>query len=578
MPTQVTMPQLGESVVEGTVGRWLVAEGQPVKQYDPLVQITTDKVDTEITAPASGVLLQILVPEGQTVERGTLLAVIGEPGEVPQAGAGQPPAGGAAEHGPGRAPAGAEPLEHEFPVQPPAAAEPVAPVVAPNATPVAQRMALEHGLDLAEVKGTGQGGRITKEDVEEHLGERGAAGDRETAAPQPERAPQPAPAGPGVGTAPAGHSLGFISPAVARLAAEYGVDLARITGTGEGGRVSKKDVMAYIARSQAPERIAPEAEAAPEQPAWERPGTGSLFKPTEEMGRPEQASAAPPAPADIRPAARPQPAAQPAPAGAAPATAPSSPPAGTPPAKPAPAAPAPGADDQVLPLNAMRRSIARHMVLSKQTSAHVTTVMEADMTRVVQARERLKGEYARQGAHLTFTPFFLQAIVAGLGAVPEANSTFAEENLLVHRRIHIGVAVALPDGLIVPVVRDADEKSLVGLARAVNDLAERARAKHLSPDDVQGGTFTLTNHGTAGSLLATPIINQPQAGILGVGAIQKRAVVITRSASLLPGPDDFIAIRPMVYLSFSFDHRILDGSGADRFLAAVKDYLEAYSA
>jgi 2-oxoglutarate dehydrogenase E2 component (dihydrolipoamide succinyltransferase) len=162
--------------------------------------------------------------------------------------------------------------------------------------------------------------------------------------------------------------------------------------------------------------------------------------------------------------------------------------------------------------------------------------------------------------------------------VPEANSSFNEESLLVHRHIHIGMAVAIPDGLIVPVIRDADEKSLLGLARAVNDLAERARAKRLSPDDVQGGTFTLTNHGTAGSLLATPIINQPQAGILGVGAIQKRPVVISRGSSLLPGPDDYLAIRPMAYLSFTFDHRILDGAGADTFLAAVKAYLEQYQA
>ena len=217
------------------------------------------------------------------------------------------------------------------------------------------------------------------------------------------------------------------------------------------------------------------------------------------------------------------------------------------------------------------------MVLSKQTAPHATTVMEADMTRVVRARERLRGEFERQGVRLTFTPFFLQAIVAGIRAVPEANSSFSDDALLIHRRLHIGVAVALPDGLIVPVIRDAGEKSLLELAAAVNDLAERARTKRLTPEEVQGGTFTLTNHGTGGSLFAMPILVQPQAGILGVGAIHKRPVVVTRGHPLLPDPDDAIAIRPMTYLSFTFDHRVLDGAGADLFLMAVKEFLEDYA-
>lgn len=214
------------------------------------------------------------------------------------------------------------------------------------------------------------------------------------------------------------------------------------------------------------------------------------------------------------------------------------------------------------------------MVLSKQTAPHATTVMEADMTRVVRARERLRDEFQRQGVRLTITPFCIQAIVAGLRAVPEANSSFTADALLIHRRIHIGVAVALPDGLIVPVIRDADQKGLLGLAAAINDLAERSRTKRLAPEEVLGGTFTLTNHGTGGSLFATPILVQPQAGILGVGAIQKRPVVLGRGGSLLPDADDAIAIRPMAYLSFTFDHRVLDGAGADRFLAAVKEFLE----
>ncbi len=464
MPTQVIMPQLGESVVEGTLGRWLIAEGQPVQEYAPLLTVTTDKVDTEIPAPASGLLLRILVPEGRTVPAGTPLAWIGATeAEIPEA-------------------------ARDLPAAP------------PPATPVAQRMAAEHGVDLAQVKGTGPAGRVTKEDVAAHV---------QAAAP---RAPQP---------------LGFISPAVARLVAESGVDLAQVPGTGEGGRVTKKDVAHFVAAGQA------------ELPPWELPGSGDLFKPTEAQAATPRLSPTPPLP---------------------------------------PAAPAAAGDSVVTPLSAMRRSIAVHMAASVQTAPHVTTVMEADMTGIVRARERLRAEFARGGVRLTFTPFLAQAIIVGLRAVPGVNSSFTEEGLRVHRRIHLGMAVALADGLIVPVIRDADGLSLLGLARAVNDLAERARAKQLKPEETQGGTFTLTNHGTAGSLFATPIINQPQAGILGVGAIRKRPIVVGGGHPFLPDVADAIAIRPMVYLSFTFDHRVLDGQEADNFLEAVVRFLEGYSA
>jgi 2-oxoisovalerate dehydrogenase E2 component (dihydrolipoyl transacylase) len=305
-------------------------------------------------------------------------------------------------------------------------------------------------------------------------------------------------------------TLGFISPVVASLADELHVDLTRVSGTGAGGRITKKDVLAYAAASVSHEPLA---------------GLDAHLPATESL-------------VPGRPAAT---------------------------------------DDEIVPLSPMRRAIARHMALSKQTAPHATTVMEADMTAVVRAREHLRGEFERQGVRLTFTPFFLQAIEAGIRAVPEANSSFSEDALLIHRRLHIGVAVALPDGLIVPVIRDAGEKSLLELARAVDDLAERARTKRLLPEEVQSGTFTLTNHGTGGSLLAMPIIVQPQAGILGVGAIQKRPVVISRGHPLLPDPDDAIAIRPMAYLSFTFDHRVLDGAGADHFLTAVKEFLESYA-
>lgn len=225
----------------------------------------------------------------------------------------------------------------------------------------------------------------------------------------------------------------------------------------------------------------------------------------------------------------------------------------------------------------MRRAIAEHMTRSVRTSPHVTTIHEVDMTAVVRHREEVKGALAAKGVRLTFTPYFVAATAAALQAMPRANSRFSEDGLIFNPRIHIGVAVAMADGLLVPVIRDADERNLTGLARAVNDVAERARQGRLQPDELQGGTFTLTNHGVAGSLVATPIINQPQSGILGIGAIVKRPVVRSGDHPLLPSADDAIVIRPMCYLSFSFDHRVLDGAEADEFVGKVKTILENWS-
>jgi len=218
----------------------------------------------------------------------------------------------------------------------------------------------------------------------------------------------------------------------------------------------------------------------------------------------------------------------------------------------------------------MRRAIAEHMVHSLRTAPHVTAVFEVDVGKLVAQRERRRADFERQGVKLTYTPYFVQAAVAGLQAAPMVNGSYREAGIIVNQRIHIGVAVALEEGLIVPVIRDADEKNLLGLARAVNDLSERARARRLKPDETQGGTFTITNHGVGGSLFATPIINQPQAAILGVGAIQKRPVVVTQDGM------DAIAIRPMCYLSLTIDHRLLDGAIADRFLSVVKEFIERY--
>jgi pyruvate/2-oxoglutarate dehydrogenase complex dihydrolipoamide acyltransferase (E2) component len=422
MATKVIMPQLGESVVEGTVTRWLKQPGEPVNEFEPLVEINTDKVDTEVPSPASGVVLEVYVAEGETVEAGRLLAVIGVAGEP--------------------APAGAEAAPHTAP---------------PTA--------------------------------------------------RPERASRP-------------EGIGFISPVVARMASEHGVDLSQIKGSGRGGRITKKDVEGYLAdggaRSSAP--------AAP----WEEPATGELFRPTEEVF----GSAKGPA----------------------------------------------GASQQgrVEPLSPVRRSIAEHMLRSKHTSPHVTTVMEADLSRVVAHRAAHIAQLERDGVRLTYSAYFAYASAQALKAMPLVNASFTEAGVQYHPQVNLGMAVSLgEDGLIVPVIKGADQLSLQGLAGAIEDLAGRARGRKLDPKEVQGGTFTITNHGITGSLFATPIINQPQSAILGVGAIQKRVVVIeTKTAE---GDDvDGMAIRPMVYLTLTFDHRIMDGAIGDTFLGRVVEILETW--
>lgn len=436
MPTKVIMPQLGESVVEGTVTKWLKQEGESLEEFDALLEVETDKVTTDVPSPAGGAVLRILVPEGSTVKAGTVLAWIGQPGEA------IPDAGDAS---------------------------------ALSAAP---------------------------------------------AATEPQADTQPVAAAPAVQSAQSARDLGFISPVVARMAREHNIDLQRVTGTGEGGRITKKDVQIFLDRQG--------GAALPEAPAWETPGEGDLFRPTELMFQ------QPPVPEKTPP--------------------------------PAPAA-ATAQGDRLVPLSTLRKSIAEHMVMSKRTSPHVTTVMEANMQAVVAHRAQNKAEFADKGINLTYTAYFVAAAVAALRAFPLVNSSWAEGGILMHGGINIGMATSLgDDGLIVPVIKNADGLSLLGLARSINDLANRARARKLQPDEVKGGTFTITNHGISGSLFATPVINQPQCGILGVGALQKRVVVI----------DDAIAIRPMIYLSLTFDHRILDGSSADGFLAKVVATLEKW--
>jgi 2-oxoglutarate dehydrogenase E2 component (dihydrolipoamide succinyltransferase) len=424
MPNEVFMPQMGESVVEGTITRWLKTKGERVEEYEALLEVNTDKVDTEIPSPVSGVLLEILVPEGTTVQAGTLLGWIGEPGEA--------------------IPTGLEQIEE--PVQ--GEAIPATPAAAVTVPPPL----VEAGRE---------------------------------------------------------RDLGFISPVVSRIASEHRVDLSRVPGTGQAGRITKKDILAYIEQRE----------------------KGSLVAPIQE------------APAGIPSAA----------------------------VSPPPTSPVVvGQVGNLLPLTPVRRAIADHMVLSRRTSPHVTTVMEVDLSRVIAHRQANKADFTRDGVNLTFTAYFASATATALRAYPIVNSSWTEEGIRLHPQINIGMATSLgEDGLIVPVIKSADSLSLLGLARAINDLATRARMKKLQPDEVKGGTFTITNHGTSGSLFAMPIINQPQCAILGVGAIQKRVVVISDE-----NLGDSIAIRPMVYLSLTFDHRILDGALADYFLGKVVESLK----
>jgi 2-oxoglutarate dehydrogenase E2 component (dihydrolipoamide succinyltransferase) len=409
MATKVLVPRLGEGVDEVTVTKWLKQEGDSINELEPLLEVNTDKVDTEIPAPATGTVLKIIAQEGIAAKVGELLAIIGKPGEA----------------------------------------------IDISSTP---------STNVVASKAEGQ---------------------------RSESQPTPSPSS----LVPRPSDLGFISPIVAKIAAEHGVDLSQINGTGLNGRITKNDVLAFVEGRK--------SKVEGQKPANLQPAT---LKPIE--------------------------------------------------------------GDQLIKHSTMRKSIAQHMVESKHTSPHVLTVMEADMSRVAKHRSANKAAFERDGVNLTFTAYFMTAIVAGLKAYPQTNSSWTDEGLLVHKNVNLGMAVSLgEDGLIVPVIKKAEDLSLLAMARAVNDLANRARTKKLQPDEVKGGTFTLTNHGVSGSLFAFPVINQPQAGILGVGAMQKRVVVI----------DDAIAIRPMVYMSFVFDHRILDGASADWFLAKVKDTLENWA-
>ena len=415
--TDVIMPQMGESIAEGTVTKWLKNVGDKVERDEPLFEISTDKVDAEIPAPAAGILTEILVQPGATVAINTVVGVIAAAAEAAAAAPPAPPPGS------------------------PTPTPPSLPTLAPTEKPRAE-------MTIDELRQTRS------------------------------------------------------SPVVRRIAAEHNVDIREIPGTGISGRVTKQDILGHL----------------------------------------EGRAAAAPLPA---------------------------PPAAVSEAAPTPFVPAhqPGERIQVVPMSPIRKKTAEHMLLSKRISAHVTTVFEIDMSRVDQLRKKHGPAYLeRSGLKLTFMPFILKATVDALKAYPVLNSSVDGDSMIFKKDVNIGVAVALDWGLIVPVIRNADEKNVLGLARALYDLAEHARTKKLKLDEVQGGTFTITNPGVFGSLFGTPIINQPQVAILGVGTIEKRPVVRA----------DAIAIRTMAYFAISFDHRVVDGADADRFMAHIKRGLQEF--
>jgi len=461
MPTDIVMPQMGESIFEGTLTKWLKKPGDKVQRDEPLFEISTDKVDAEIPAPASGVLKEVKVQEGATVQVNTVVGVIDGDG-----------AGAAASSGASAQPAAPEPAKS---AGAPSAASTDGPSRGAKAAQPAAPEQDETETESAPAAPAQQSSKVTEITQSE--------GDRVRS-----------------------------SPLVRKIAKDKNVDLGQVPGTGMGGRITKEDILGFIEKypAGAPQPVA----------AGQRAAAPSI----------------------------PQAAAVPAPL----------------------PAPVPG---ELVPMSKMRSIIAQRMVESKHTSAHVHTVFKVDMTRIVRIRERERSKFeARNGVKLTYMPFIGRAVIAGIKQIPIVNSSVEGDGIRYHKNVNIGIAVALDWGLIVPVVKQAEERSFVGLQRAINDLAERARAKKLQPDEVVGGTFTITNPGIFGPQFGTPIIMQPQVAILGMGGLFKEPIVITDKDG-----NDLIAIRSIIRLTLGYDHRIVDGADADKFMVAVRNYLENWS-
>jgi len=432
MATNVVMPQMGESIAEGTIVRWIKKVGDNVDRDEPLFEISTDKVDAEIPSPGAGVLTEIKVKEGETVPVNSIVAVIGSA------------SGATAASGQGQSDL------------------PEAAAGQPEATPAAQSAAREgaergEGAPASDRAGVRGGAPIDKDDLRRQKS----------------------------------------SPLVRRIAREHNVDIGQINGTGVSGRVTKNDILGYIETGP---KAAPGAAAKPAAPLGHIPA----FKPGDKV--------------------------------------------------------------EIVPMTIMRKKIAEHMVISARTSPHVYSVYEVDFHRLSQLRDRKKAEYERSGAKLSFTALIAKVVVDAIRAFPVVNASIDGDNIVYKKDVNLGIAVALDQGLIVPVIKNADEKNLIGLSRAIEDLAARARSKKLNPEEVQGGTFTITNPGIFGAVYGLPLINQPQVAILGVGGIEKRAVVV----------NDAIAIHPTCHLSLGYDHRLIDGADAGRFLSYIKERLEKF--
>ncbi|MFN2493397.1 MAG: 2-oxo acid dehydrogenase subunit E2 [Pyrinomonadaceae bacterium] len=511
MSTEVVMPQMGESIAEGTITKWLKQVGERVERDEPLFEISTDKVDAEIPSPAAGTLTEIRYKEGDTVEINTTVAVL--------------------DGGAGDAVKAAIPTTEDAVAR----TETSGSTTAPETIKVAQQPRAKSSAQIEMPAAQADASAATGAEVQQADGTKAPAPSkaaeskqapaeiqtvpekpREEKAPatQPTQKGQPA-SGNGGGAADTAEDLRRTksSPLVRKIAQEHGVDIAKLEGTGLSGRVTKNDILSFIesgSPTSTPTRTTPATAS--------RPATGAAIQEV-------------PPPAAIKPAD----------------------------------------GDRVEQMTVMRKKISEHMVQSRRTSAHVTTVYEIDMTRIAKLRDQHKDSFAeRTGTKLTYMPFIFQAVNNALRKFPIFNAQVSGGQIIYKRDINLGMAVALDWGLIVPVIKRADDLSISGLARAANDLAERARTKQLKPDEVGGGTFTITNPGVFGGLFGTPIINQPQLAILGVGKIEKRAKVLTTAEG-----EDYIATRWMAYFALSFDHRVIDGADAERFLAYVKEQLEA---
>jgi 2-oxoglutarate dehydrogenase E2 component (dihydrolipoamide succinyltransferase) len=475
MATEVVMPQMGESIAEGTITKWLKNVGDHVDRDEPLFEISTDKVDAEIPSPAAGTLTEVKFKEGETVEVNTVVAVLDGNGAQPQSSAAATSEAKKELPAPAETQSTAEPVKAEAPAvidrpKPMITSEP-----APKTTPPPS----SHKTEVKTLVKKSEGATSAAQRRD----------DGQTASAEELRRTKS-------------------SPLVRKIAEEHGIDIKQLEGTGMSGRVTKNDILSFIESGATPQRAPAGAPSQVAQAAQTSP-QGSAVKPAE--------------------------------------------------------------GDRVEQMSVMRKKISEHMVLSRRTSAHVTTVYEVDMTKIAKLRDENRDAFLdRTGTKLTFMPFIFKAVTDAIRKFPIFNSQVNGDQIIYKRDINLGMAVALDWGLIVPVIKRADDLSISGLARAANDLAERARTKQLKPDEVAGGTFTITNPGVFGGLFGTPIINQPQVAILGVGKIEKRAVVLTSADG-----EDYIAIRYMAFLALSFDHRIIDGSDAEKFLAYIKERLES---